>query len=154
MNDLTLLVKNLLFTLLIPGTVALFIPLRLTAGHAGAGGLWPAVAGLLFLLGGGIYFWCLWDFATFGRGTPLPLDAPKQLVIRGPYRFSRNPMYLGVLVTLLGWTALVPRPALLLYTLVVALLFHTFVLLYEEPHLRRRYGSAYTDYRTAVRRWL
>src|SRR5258708_28379598 len=100
-----LFVKNFLFTVFVPGTVAAVIPYR-TASRAGPGlvleGARLLSAAPLFLLGAAIYFWCLWDFAVTGRGTPAPIDPPKHLVVRGLYRRVRNPMYLGVLLVVAG----------------------------------------------------
>lgn len=101
-----------------------------------------------------IYGWCAWDFATFGRGTPLPLDAPKQLVAHGLYRFVRNPMYVGVLLAILGQGWLFGSMATMEYLVVVAVLFHLFVLLYEEPALGRKFGGTYERYRETVPRWV
>src|SRR5260370_35088021 len=96
-----LLLKNLLFTVFVPGTVAVVIPYRI-ASRTGPGlvleGARPLSAAPLFLLGAAIYFWCLWDFAVTGRGTPAPIDPPKHLVGRGLYRRVRNPMYLCLLL--------------------------------------------------------
>ena len=105
-------------------------------------------------IGGSIYVWCVFDFASFGRGTPLPLDPPRKLVRRGLYRYSRNPMYVGVLTVILGWAALYQSVAVATYGLAIALCFHTFVLLYEEPTLRKQFGSEYEQYCAEVSRWL
>lgn len=149
-----LLVKNLLFTFVVPGTVGVYVPLWMTRGESIGSGV-SLISGLLmFALGGLIYGWCVWDFATFGRGTPAPIDAPKKLVVRGLYRFSRNPMYVGVLTVLLGWVILHPQLDLIVYALVVALSFNLFVIFYEEPHLHELFGESYTEYRGRVRRWL
>jgi protein-S-isoprenylcysteine O-methyltransferase Ste14 len=149
-----LLLKNLLFTIALPGTVAVYVPLLLTRDRAPASGPYLALAVALFAAGGAIYAWCVWDFARFGRGTPAPIDSPKKLVVRGLYRYARNPMYLGVLTAILGWVALFREPRLLLLALLVSLAFHLFVVLYEEPHLQRQFGSSYDEYRGRVKRWL
>jgi len=81
-----LLVKSLLFTIIIPGTVAGYIPLLLARPYPAANGVTGAVAAVLFICGSAIYAWCVWDFVAFGRGTPAPIDAPKKLVVRGLYR--------------------------------------------------------------------
>jgi len=109
---------------------------------------------LLTLLGGAIYLRCLWDFAVFGRGTPAPIDAPKRLVIRGLYRYTRNPMYVGALTAILGWAVFFRSLLLVLYACCMAVVFHLFVVLYEEPHLRRVFGAQYDDYCARVGRWL
>lgn len=154
---MALLLKNLLFTLLVPGTVAVYIPLLISRGHNSASSPLLCIAGsALIALGASVYTWCVWDFAAFGRGTPLPLAAPKRLVVRGLYRYTRNPMYLGVLSVVLGWAALRPAAAgaLLLYAALVAVAFHIFVVRYEEPKLRALFGAAYDAYAAQVGRWL
>ncbi|MGH8641307.1 MAG: methyltransferase family protein, partial [Burkholderiales bacterium] len=98
--------------------------------------------------------WCIWDFASFGRGTPAPIDLPRHLVARGFYRYSRNPMYIGVLSVVFGWSLLFQSGPIALYGLVLAAGFHLFVVLYEEPHLRRAFGSSYEQYCARVGRWL
>ena len=149
-----LLLKNLLFTVIVPGTVAIWVPLWIEAGSPAASGPARLGAGALLALGAGIYAWCVWDFAAFGRGTPAPIDAPKRLVVRGLYHWSRNPMYLGVLCVILGQAAWFGSGALLLYALAVAACFTCFVRFYEEPTLRRLFGAEYEDYCSRVGRWL
>ena len=149
-----LLFKNLLFTVLIPGTVVIYLPLEI-AGDRGIGsGLSIAAAVVLLALGVSIYAWCVWDFASFGRGTPAPIDAPKKLVVRGLYRYSRNPMYLGVLTAILGWAVLFRAPVLVLYAAGICAMFSLFVMIYEEPHLAKVFGAEYEEYRARVGRWL
>jgi protein-S-isoprenylcysteine O-methyltransferase Ste14 len=151
---LPLLLKNLLFTVVVPGTVAVYVPLLLTRGQR-VGPVSASIAATVLLATGAmIYAWCVWDFARFGRGTPAPLDAPKRLVARGLYRHTRNPMYLGVLCTILGWAVLFRAGRLLLYALGIGLCFHLFVVLYEEPHLRKVFEASYEEYRSRVNRWL
>lgn len=149
-----LLLKNLLFTLLVPGTVAVVAPFLLLQGATPAAGPQRALASLVLALGGAIYAWCVWDFARFGRGTPAPIDAPKRLVVRGLYRYTRNPMYLGVLSVILGWAVLFGSLPLLGYAALVASCFHAFTVLYEEPHLAREFGAEYEQYCARVGRWL
>ncbi len=149
-----LLLKNLLFTLAMPGTAAVYVPLFIARGRPTATGM-PLVAGCAVLaLGSAIYAWCVWDFATFGRGTPAPIDAPKKLVVRGLYQYTRNPMYVGVLTVTLGWAIVFHTPALVLYALALGTVFHSFIVFYEEPHLRELFGSEYEHYCAAVGRWL
>ena len=151
---MTLVVKNLLFTLVVPGTVGVYVPWLLARGRPPAAGVRLATAVALIALGAAIYAWCARDFAALGRGTPAPVDAPRTLVVRGPYRHTRNPMYLGVLAVILGWAIFFRASALALYGAVVAALFHAFVVLYEEPHLRKKFGAEYADYCARVPRWL
>jgi protein-S-isoprenylcysteine O-methyltransferase Ste14 len=144
-----LLLKNLLFTLIVPGTVAVYLRLRITRDHS------PVFrAGYaLLLLDGFIYAWHVWDFAAFGRATPAPIDAPKKLVVRGLYRSSRNPMYLGVLTTILGWAVLFGSFYVVLYALVIVACFQAFILSYEEPRLRAEFGDEYERHCAGVGRW-
>ena len=149
-----LLLKNLLFTLVMPGTIGVYVPLLLAQGRPPASGPAFLLALALLVIGGVIYAWCVWDFAVFGRGTPAPFDAPKKLVVRGLYRYSRNPIYVGALAVLVGWDVMFRGTNLLIYTLCVGICFHLFVVLYEEPHLRRQFGAEYRDYCEKVGRWL
>ena len=148
-----LFLKNVLFTLLLPGTIAVWIPLSLTRNLHIRPGMSQLMAIIAFATGGMIYLWCVWDFATFGRGTPAPIDAPKKLVVRGLYKYVRNPMYVGVLTVILGWSILYHSLNLLLYTLCVTVGFNIFILLYEEPHLRTIFGNQYDEYCKKVGRW-
>jgi protein-S-isoprenylcysteine O-methyltransferase Ste14 len=151
---MALLIKNLLFTLIVPGTVGVYLPLTIAAGSEPATGVVFAIAAAVLAAGGSIYAWCVWDFATFGRGTPAPIDAPKKLVERGLYAYTRNPMYVGVLTVILGWTILYRVLPLAGYMAVVGACFHAFTVLYEEPHLRGEFGRQYDDYCARVGRWL
>jgi len=149
-----LFLKNLLFTLVVPGTIGVYVPLVFARGRSPASGLVFLLALALLATGGVIYAWCVWDFAVFGRGTPAPIDAPKKLVIRGLYRYTRNPIYVGVLTVLLGWAVMFRGMALLIYACCVTICFHLFVVLYEERHLHKEFGGEYDNYRNRVSRWL
>jgi protein-S-isoprenylcysteine O-methyltransferase Ste14 len=151
---MALLLKNLLFTLVVPGTVGVYVPLYLAQGEPVATGALLPIAVIVLATGGAIYAWCVWDFASFGRGTPAPIDAPKRLVVRGLYRYTRNPMYVGVLTVLLGWAILFQAATILLYAICVGVCFHLFVVLYEEQRLMRQFGAEYQEYCTNVGRWL
>jgi protein-S-isoprenylcysteine O-methyltransferase Ste14 len=149
-----LFLKNLVFTLVVPATAGVYVPWLIVRGQP-IGSLGYVLTSLvLFLLGGSTYFWCLWDFAAFGRGTPAPIDAPKRLVVRGLYRYTRNPMYVGVVTVIVGWAVLFQAFSLVLYALAVGAVFHLFVVLYEEPHLHRLFGLEYENYCSRVGRWL
>ena len=153
-----LIFKTLIHTILLPGTIIVVLPYLLLSSdleilpfNLGALrflGLLPIIFGLV------VGSWCTSDFISYGRGTPNPLDPPKSLVARGPYRVVRNPMYVGVGSVLLGEVLLFGSTTLLVYAVVVLLGFHLFVTLYEEPTLKRRFGSSYEDYCRAVPRWI
>jgi protein-S-isoprenylcysteine O-methyltransferase Ste14 len=100
------------------------------------------------------YGWCAADFVRFGRGTPAPLAPPRVLVVRGLYRYTRNPMYLSVLMAVLGQAILLASPWILAYAAALAVMFHLAVIGYEEPSLSRTFGAAYAAYRRQASRWL
>jgi protein-S-isoprenylcysteine O-methyltransferase Ste14 len=98
--------------------------------------------------------WCFWDFLVKGRGTPAPIDPPKELVVAGLYNYVRNPMYVGVLVIIIGHFLWFKTVWMVVHAVVVFLAFHSFVTLYEEPHLRKTFGMAYESYAKKVPRWI
>jgi len=151
---MSLLVRNLIFTVVVPGAGAVYGPWWiLTRGDASpTPTAWPALA--VIVVGAAGYLWCLWVFATVGRGTPGPWDAPRRVVAVGPYRWVRNPMYLAALLVVLGETWLFLSLPLLLYAGALAVLVALFVIGYEEPTLRRRFGESYVQYRQTVPRWI
>jgi len=152
-----LLLKNLLFTALVPGFVVGWVPVVYLLRDEPLPAVWTwshFLAAPALLAGALIYLMCVWQFATKGRGTPAPIDPPKKLVVRGPYRWVRNPMYLSVLLIVLGEMILYRHLTLLLYFVFLASAFQVFVVAYEEPSLRRRHGAIYTDYCYRVNRWL
>lgn len=151
------LCKTLLFTIFVPGTVAGFIPYLILAHEniqiALPSDRWRWIGIFPFLLGACIYLWCAWDFAVKGLGTPAPLDAPRVLVVKGLYRFVRNPMYVGVGSIILGETVGFGSELLLAYFFTFWLTVHLFVVFYEEPTLRRLFGNQYENYCRRVSRW-
>jgi protein-S-isoprenylcysteine O-methyltransferase Ste14 len=150
-----LLLKNLLFTIFIPGTVAVYVPLLIAWGRGITTYPWLSRFGIFVIaMGAAIYTWTVWDFASFGGGTPLPIDAPKTLVVRGLYRYTRNPMYLGVILIILGWVGIFEDGWLFVYALVVGLTVHLFVIRYEEPRLKQLFGVDYEVYQSIVSRWV
>jgi protein-S-isoprenylcysteine O-methyltransferase Ste14 len=150
-----LFLKNLLFTVLVPGAVAVYVPLIITSDQDIAKDLiYRAIGTLLLLMGALIYLWTVWDFASLGKGTPLPLDAPRHLVVRGLYRIIRNPMYLGVLLVITGWAGIFASEWLLVYALGVGVVVHLFVVFYEEPKLSILFGKEYEVYCQDVGRWM
>jgi protein-S-isoprenylcysteine O-methyltransferase Ste14 len=114
----------------------------------------PQIFGMIIAAAGAaIALWCIFTFVWIGKGTPAPFDAPRRLVIRGPYRFVRNPMYIGATIALAGAALFYRSPALLVYSAAFILTCHLFVLVYEEPTLRRTFGPDYAAYCAHVRRW-
>ena len=117
---------------------------------------WNIASAILFVLGGAVMVKCVWDFAWTGRGTPAPFDPPRRLVITGLYRFVRNPMYCGMGLVILGEALLWPQIGRELAILFVTLwaVVTGFIMVYEEPTLRRSFGEDYLEYCRHVRRWL
>jgi len=103
--------------------------------------------------GAAIALWCILTFALVGKGTPAPFDPPRRLVIQGPYRFVRNPMYIGAGLALASAALFYLSLPLLVYTCLFFLVTHLFVVLYEEPVLKRTFGNEYETYRERIRRW-
>lgn len=150
--------KNILFSIFVPGVVAILIPHILTGWklfhEVLAAGGWALTGWPVLVAGGLLYCHCVWNFAFWGRGTPLPIDAPQRLVIKGAYRFTRNPMYVSVLMVISGFSILSMNLIIGLYAIVVFILFHSMVVFYEEPTLRKIFGSEYESYSREVPRWL
>src|SRR5262245_54638769 len=103
---MTLLLKSIFFTILLPGTVTLVVPYLILSGRAARAteraAVWQWLGLVPIVIGAGALLRCVWDFAAQGRGTLAPVDPPKELVVSGLYRWVRNPMYVGVLSVLLG----------------------------------------------------
>lgn len=116
---------------------------------------WPQIAGMALGIAGGVLAgWCLGAFVWIGHGTPAPFDPPRQLVIRGPYRYVRNPMYCGAALTMGGAALFFESIVLAVYFALFLLAAHLFVMFYEEPTLKRKFGTDYEVYCKRVRRWL
>lgn len=149
------ILNTLLFSILVPGTVAILIPRWIMGGY-----LWPVnglltwLGLLLFLCGAAIYFRCAWEFAARGLGTPAPIAPTQFLVTTALHRYVRNPMYLGVALAILGQAVLFRSLHVADYAAMMLLVAHIFVVLYEEPTLRRQFGESYEEYRRSVPRWV
>jgi protein-S-isoprenylcysteine O-methyltransferase Ste14 len=152
-----LALRAVLAVVLLPGTVAVYLPYLLLSDRGPLQlpqfSVAAMLSALLLLAGAAVLLRCVWDFFASGQGTLAPVDPPTHLVVQGLYRYTRNPMYNGVLAMLLGQAGLFQSLTLLAYAGVVAGCFHVFVLLYEEPALAAQFGQAYQDYRQAVPRW-
>ena len=139
--------------LALPGVVAFAIPIALS-GWASPFPSKHLIGVVPLSLGAYLLLWCVREFYVAGRGTLAPWAPPKHLVVTGPYRYSRNPMYVGVALILLGWAALYWSGALLLYAGCVLAAFHLRVVLAEEPWAARTFGDAWASYRGRTPRWL
>ena len=156
---LSLFIRNLLFTILQPGLVAGLIPLWITGVRINNifDEVWKLhhyIGSIAFLIGFVIMLWCILSFAVKGGGTLSPIDPTKKLVISGLYHFSRNPMYVGVIIILIGEAIFFQSANLWVYLLFVFVVFNIFVIHIEEPRLRKDFGEEYNLYCQKVRRWI
>jgi protein-S-isoprenylcysteine O-methyltransferase Ste14 len=148
--------RTVVFTIFVPGFWIVLMPYWLIPSGSrpvvrGAG----AVGWLLIAAGLALYFVCaFWGFALGGQGTPAPIDPPKKLVVEGPYRVVRNPMYWGVGLVVLGEAIVFHSRALAYVVAYFVVGVNLFVLLYEEPALKRKFGEEYAEYCRRVPRWL
>ena len=156
-SAVSLTLSSLLWTILLPGVVSGYLPwaffgVRDAVVNPGS----PLqLLGLLFILAGAaLLVACIVEFARSGRGTLSPVDPPKHLVVRGLYRYVRNPMYLSVTAILLGEVMLTRSGALALYWLIWFVVVNAFVIGYEEPTLRVQFGESYEEYLRTVGRWI
>jgi protein-S-isoprenylcysteine O-methyltransferase Ste14 len=151
------LVRAVTYATLFVGFLLVFLPARVLS-RSGIPqpptiGLSQVVGIVIGATGAAIAFWCILTFVFVGKGTPAPFDPPRRLVDRGPYRVVRNPMYLGAGLALGGAAIFYQSLALLVYAGLFLLVTHLFVVLYEEPALRRSFGHEYDAYCRHVSRW-
>jgi protein-S-isoprenylcysteine O-methyltransferase Ste14 len=152
-----LAIRSVAWTIVIPGLVTLYIPWAFFGLGSVAIELRDPlkVAGLLLASVGGVFLLaCIWEFLAHGRGTLSPVDPPACLVVRGLYKYVRNPMYLSVLAVLLGEGLLTQSLGLFEYTLGWFVWINLVVLFYEEPALYRAFGASYRAYAASVPRWV
>lgn len=140
--------------LVIPGTVGVYLPIWLGRRSDGLYVWWTWLGLPVVLFGLTILLICVWDFMTKGEGTPFPLDPPKKLVVGQLYRYSRNPMYLGVVTMLAGWSVWYASWQIVAYALAVFLGFNLFARFVEEPFLKKQFGETYEEYCRRVPRWV
>jgi protein-S-isoprenylcysteine O-methyltransferase Ste14 len=138
-----------------PTIVAGLVPWLLTRWDADDPPPALRILGIAVLLaGGGLVLETTARFALQGRGTPAPWAPPERFVERGSYRFLRSPMYLGVLLLIVGQALVLGREILYLWAVGAWLMFTAFLAFFEEPQLRDRFGAGYDDYRRRVHRWI
>jgi protein-S-isoprenylcysteine O-methyltransferase Ste14 len=149
--------KSIFFTIALPGVVILLVPYIL---------LWISgpiplpdlsllriLSTIFWFISVLVLLYCIWDFAWYGGGTLAPVVPPKRLVVHGFYRYTRNPMYVAVFGALLSEAIFFGSLKIFVYALIVGILFHLFVVFYEEPRLNAEFGVSYEAYRKLVPRW-
>jgi protein-S-isoprenylcysteine O-methyltransferase Ste14 len=155
--DMWVLIRTITYASLFIGFFLVFLPARVLAWSGvtppPAIGVWQVLGMIVAGVGAAIAVSCILTFAFVGKGTPAPFDPPRQLVVRGPYRFVRNPMYVGAALALAGAALFYKSMPLLGYTVLFLVITYTFVLLHEEPTLRRTFGNDYEAYCGKVGRW-
>ena len=152
-----LALRSVFWTFVLPGTMAFYIPVM----FFGLGRLRLEMLGLAqlpglvcFAIGIALLIMTIVEFARSGRGTLSPLDPPRELVVRGLYRYVRNPMYAAVVMIILGEAMVLRSAALALYLVIWFAMVNLFVMGYEEPTLRRTFGASYDAYARRVGRWI
>jgi protein-S-isoprenylcysteine O-methyltransferase Ste14 len=156
----SLFLRNLLFTILQPGLIAGLFPFLVLGGSSIRDTIHQTydfikISGLLALLiGFTIMMICIINFATRGQGTLSPADPTKKLVINGLYKCSRNPMYVGVLLMLIGEALFFRSTSLAIYSACIFALFNTFIIFFEEPRLKKDFSEDYAKYCNQVGRWI
>lgn len=156
---ISLYLRNLFFTILQPGVVAGLVPYLLLRADEQERILQPfylpQYMGLfLFAFGFLVMMNCILNFAIHGKGTLSPADPTRKLVIAGLYKYSRNPMYVGVVSMLVGEAVFFQSERLGIYSILIFIIFHLFIVFFEEPRLKKDFGAEYEQFCTAVRRWL
>lgn len=149
--------RSLLWVVLMPGIVAGYVPWRFFGFNRSifdSVDVFLVIGLAVFATGVALLATCVWEFARRGRGTLSPVDPPRRLVVRGLYRYVRNPMYLAVSAILLGDALAARSLALVIYWAAFFLLANLFIIGYEEPYLRRRFGASYDEYAARVGRWI
>lgn len=154
---LGVLFRALTYASVFIAVVLVYLPAR-TLAWAGVAtpahfGLAQGVGSVVVLAGASLALWSVGAFVALGRGTPAPFDPPRRLVVGGPYRYVRNPMYVGATLALTGASLVYEAWALAAYALGFALLAHLFVVLHEERALAAAFGHEYERYRQHVDRW-
>jgi protein-S-isoprenylcysteine O-methyltransferase Ste14 len=152
-------VGTMIFTLMVPGTVVVLVPYLLSSGWTMGPPLlgWKGtqwLGAIIGFIGSPMFVRFLLHFVTEGHGTPAPIAPTEHLVVGGPFRRVRNPGYIGVLAMVVGQGLFFGSAAVLAYATCLAIGFHLFVVFYEEPTLRRQFGTQYDEYCRRVPRWV
>lgn len=159
MEMISLFFRNLFFTIIQPGIVVGVIPFWILNDKVNSFlvqqiNFYHYMGVIFFVIGLVVMLICIINFAIQGRGTLSPADPPKKLVVSGLYKFSRNPMYVGVIMILIGESIFLQSNILWIYTFGIFIAFNVFIIFFEEPRLLKKFGVKYADYSKKVRRWV
>lgn len=148
-----MILRSLISFIALPGIIAIVVPGLVASFDPWRKECWiPGIYIICF--GFFILLWCVRDFYKSGKGTLAPWDPPKKMVVVGLYRFMRNPMYVGVLLSVLGWGFYFQSMIIVLYAVILAVGFHVRVVRNEEPWLKSQFGIEWEKYQKEVNRWL
>jgi protein-S-isoprenylcysteine O-methyltransferase Ste14 len=156
------LLRQLIAVVVLPFAVTVIIPLwigrrnaiRFTRPDTAGDVLAIAGSGICAAIGLTLVVATVYLFATVGRGTLAPWDPPREFVVRGPYRYVRNPMISGVLLILIAEALALRSAPLAQWTVLFLAINLVYIPLTEEPVLQRRFGDSYRRYTENVRRFL
>lgn len=152
------LLRSIIYASIFIGFFLVFMPAQILNKaniiQPEAAGFFQASGMIIVIIGAMLVLWCLLTFVFIGRGTPAPFDPPRRLVIKGPYKYVRNPMYIGATFILIGAAMYYHSFELSLYTSLFWGSLHIFIVYYEEPSLKERFATEYTSYQQKVNRWL
>jgi protein-S-isoprenylcysteine O-methyltransferase Ste14 len=153
-----ILIRAVVYATFFVGLLLIFLPARILSisgfTPSPAGGIFETLGIFLATIGASLGTWCILTFVFVGKGTQAPFDPPRRLVVRGPYRIVRNPMYIGAGLVLAGAASYYRSIVLLAYAIVFWFLTNLAVIFLEEPALRRSFGNDYDNYCSRVGRWL
>jgi len=158
MRRILAILGSAIFLVIAPGMVAGYVPWRICRWHVGApllGSSLVRLVGVLLMAAGlPVLLDSFARFALQGLGTPAPIFPTSHLVVSGLFRYLRNPMYVAVVSLVLGQGLFFGSVRVLEYGVAVWAGFHLFVLIYEEPSLRKTYGPEYEQFCANVPRWI
>ena len=153
-----LAIEAALATIVVPGAAVILVPYLIMSAQDPLPALRPDLMGLLAIflavVGASMMIWVSYAFVVRGRGTPIPVDPPRNFVAHGLFRYVRNPMYLGAVLVVMSETVFFQCWWLGIYALGLWLVLHSFLVAFEEPQLRRRFGQVYLDYCASTPRWI
>src|SRR3972149_6000362 len=149
-------IKSLFFLILVPGLLLAYFPYSIAATDTELfePSILSNLAFPLWLMGAAMMLWAFGISTSTGKAPPALIAPPKELVVTGFYRYVRNPMYVAGIIALTGWILWSPSLALIVAPFLFFIAAHFFVVSYEEPTLKKKFGAAYEDYLNRVPRWI
>ena len=153
MSNNNLLLQSIVAFIVFPGLFAVFLPVLMSSIDPWDHPIFLP-GSIIVIIGMIVLLWCIRDFYVSGKGTLAPWKPPQNLVKIGLYRITRNPMYLSVLLLVLGWAIFFYSPLLVVYDIILFITFHIFILKFEEPWLQEHFKKSWEMYKENVPRWI